>query len=192
MITTICLMRHGQTDWNSKFLIQGRLNNQLNDTGREQVKNTAKYLKANDNKWDVFLSSPLDRAYESAQIVRDELGLQNLPITRFVGVIEREFGEAEGMHISDEIYAKIVADDVKGLETSKVIQARGLKAILDIAKKYPGKRVFVATHSHFIKGFFSGISKDIHFMSKLGNASLNYIYVEDNKIIDYEFNKKIK
>lgn len=45
MKTTICVVRHGQTDWNFKKLIQGRLNNPLNDTGRSQVKQTGLVLK---------------------------------------------------------------------------------------------------------------------------------------------------
>jgi hypothetical protein len=38
METIILLVRHGQTDWNQKRLIQGRINNPLNEEGIKQVK----------------------------------------------------------------------------------------------------------------------------------------------------------
>ncbi len=38
MKTTLCFVRHGQTDWNKQTRIQGRIDNPLNDTGRNQIK----------------------------------------------------------------------------------------------------------------------------------------------------------
>ncbi len=188
MKTIICLIRHGQTNWNKEKRIQGRLNNPLNDTGRNQVKKVAETLLHNDSRWDIIISSPLDRAMESALIIKTTLNLTCEIITNN-DVIEREFGTAEGMYIEDSIYARIVKDDVEGLEKSTTLQTRAFNAIIDIAETYPNKKVLVATHSHFIKGFFSGIDTNYTFLSKLDNASLNYIIVEDGKIISYEFNK---
>ena len=73
METKICLIRHGQTDWNNQKLIQGRIDNPLNETGKIQLQEVGKFLKENDNNWDVIIASPLTRAIESAQIVKNEL-----------------------------------------------------------------------------------------------------------------------
>ena len=48
METIICLIRHGQTDWNKQKRIQGRINNQLNDTGKTQVQEVGRILKEQD------------------------------------------------------------------------------------------------------------------------------------------------
>lgn len=188
METIICLIRHGQTDWNNKKLIQGRLNNPLNETGRKQVKEVGKLLKVNDSTWDVLISSPLDRAIDSAKIIAEEINYKNEIIINN-DVIEREFGEAEGMDINEEIYEKIKNDDVVNLEKSYDLQKRAYNALLAIAKLYPGKKVLITTHSHFIKGFFTHIDKSYTFTSPLYNASLNYVHIDNNKVTKYIFNK---
>lgn len=188
MKTTICVVRHGQTDWNFKKLIQGRLNNPLNDTGRSQVKQTGLVLKEHDPHWDLIISSPLDRAYESGKIIAKEIGYDK-EIIIDNEVIEREFGSAEGQNITPEIYQRIIKDDVEGLEKSHDLQNRAYNAIINIAKKYPGKKVLITSHSHFIKGLFTKLSNEFTFLSMLDNASLNYVIVENDKVIDFTFNK---
>lgn len=187
METIICLIRHGQTDWNKQKLIQGRINNPLNEEGIKQVKEVGLILKEKDPNWDIIIASPLDRAINSAKIIANELNFKNDIIINF-DVIEREFGNAEGQFITEEIYDSIKKDEVIGLEKSFQIQDRAYKAILDIANKYPGKKILIATHSHFIKGLFTKISNEFTFTSPLYNASRNYIFIKDNKITKYVFN----
>jgi len=52
-LTTICLVRHGETDWNAAKRIQGRTDIPLNDTGKWQAEQTGLYLK--DAHWDVVI-----------------------------------------------------------------------------------------------------------------------------------------
>jgi uncharacterized phosphatase len=66
-ITTICIIRHGETDWNSSGRLQGREDIELNDLGRRQAIQTSGYFET--ESWDVIVSSPLKRAYETAQII---------------------------------------------------------------------------------------------------------------------------
>lgn len=188
METIICLIRHGQTDWNKQKRIQGRINNQLNDTGKAQVQEVGKILKEQDPFWDIIIASPLDRAIDSAKIIAKELNYTGDIIINN-NVIEREFGEAEGEYITDEIYDKITKDIVKNLEKSYELQKRAFDALMDIAKTYPGKKILIATHSHFIKGFFTSISDDFTFTTPLYNASLNYVHIKNNQVIKYIFNK---
>ena len=190
-MTTICIIRHGQTDWNKNHLIQGRIDNKLNDTGKKQAYEVAHLLKEYDNNWDIIISSPLSRAIETATIIKDELNYnQDLIIND--NVIEREFGKAEGEFITDEIYDRIKKDDIIGMEKTKELQLRAFHTIMDIGKKYEGKRILIISHSHFIKGLFTYLSKDITFTSILPNTGLNYIYIENKEITNFIFNKKIK
>ena len=81
------LVRHGQTDYNLKHLLQGSgINSSLNQTGQneaEKLKNTEKLLM----KTDLIYSSPLERAVQTGEIVtglkRDRRGrLKSLVIRR--------------------------------------------------------------------------------------------------------------
>ena len=187
--TLICLVRHGQTDWNKDFLIQGRFDIPLNDFGRNQIHVTSSKLKEINIKWDVFVSSPLSRAVETCEIICNDLNYKNITIENRENLIEREFGEADGIPISNEVYDNILKDNYKGMEKSFDINKRAINEILDIAKEYPNKNVLATTHSHFIKGVFTVLDKNITFKSTLLNGALNFIIVEDDKIVEFYFNK---
>lgn len=188
MKTTICLIRHGETNWNKDHLIQGRLNNPLNEEGIKQAHNVSNILKDHDSHFDIIISSPLDRAYLTAQIIKETLNIKR-DIIIMDEVIERDFGDAEGQTIGKEIYDKILRNDVLGLELSHNLQERANKAIKYIEEKYRGKRIIVATHSHFIKGLFTTLDPKYTFTYVFKNTSLNYVEIEDGKITYYIDNK---
>lgn len=190
MITTICLVRHGQTDWNKNHLIQGRVNTSLNEEGINQAKLTANILLKSDSIWDKIYSSPLNRAFQTASIIKDTLNYKD-DIIIDNDLIEREFGKAEKQDITKEIFDLINEDKIEGLETRAELGKRTLSCLLNIANQSEGKKILIVTHSHFIKGVLSTQIPNYSFYSTLNNASLNYFYIEDNSIIKYELNKKI-
>ncbi len=74
---TLYIIRHGQTDWNARGIIQGRTNTRLNALGREQAGRNGEVLAdilVNADDFG-FVSSPLDRACETMEIIRKKLGL---------------------------------------------------------------------------------------------------------------------
>ena len=60
-VTTVILVRHGETTYNAQKRYQGFLDIPLNENGLAQAKLLAKSLK--DYPIDVFIASPLQRAY---------------------------------------------------------------------------------------------------------------------------------
>ena len=64
-----------------------------------------------------------------------------------------------------------------------------MNEVLAIAKEYSGKNILITTHSHFIKGLFTAIDPQITFQSYLANGGLNFVEVEDGKIISHRFNQ---
>ncbi len=91
----IYFLRHGETKWNTRGRIQGQKNTRLSEKGLEQARLTAEGMK--DIPFDIIYSSPLERAYETAQIVRGE---RNIPIIRDDRLKEISFGADEGRHIN--------------------------------------------------------------------------------------------
>ena len=63
----IYFVRHGQTDYNLKKIAQGRLDIPLNATGISQAEQMSENLK--NTKIDIIYSSPLSRAYKTAEII---------------------------------------------------------------------------------------------------------------------------
>lgn len=181
MKTHLCFIRHGQTEWNKQVRIQGRINNPLNDNGREQARSLGQYLKTNNPNWDLIVSSPLLRAYETAQIIQKELN-PNIPLITNDNFIEREFGKAEGENITKPLFDLIVKDEIEGLEKTKVIQNRVYNAVLELAEKYPGKKILIVAHSHVIKGLLTKLEKKYSFNDQMLNSALNFFTVENKQI----------
>ncbi len=85
------VIRHGKTDWNCKYKLQGRTNIPLNDEGREMARKAAVEYK--NIHFDYCFCSPLDRALETAKILFEG---RNIPITVDNRLCEMSFGECEG------------------------------------------------------------------------------------------------
>ena len=91
-MTTILLVRHGETDWNLQRRVQGHSDTPLNDNGRAQALALADTL--DDVELDAVYASDLARAFETARIVAERRGLT---VTSVPGLRERNFGTWEGL-----------------------------------------------------------------------------------------------
>ena len=85
------LIRHGETDWNKEFKIQGSSDIELNEYGRELAFITREGLR--HIPFDIAYTSPLKRAKETAEII---LGGRNIPLYEDKRVQESCFGSFEG------------------------------------------------------------------------------------------------
>lgn len=181
MKTNICFVRHGQTEWNNERRIQGLTNIKLNENGKKQARMLGHYLKEHNPNWDVIISSPLARAYETAEIIKEELGFEG-DIMINEQLSERNFGAAEGMKISG-IFSKIVSEEVAGLEKAIDLQNRVYQAIIKIASKHFGKKILIVTHSHVIKGLLTKLDRKYSFWDEMQNSALNYFVYDGKEII---------
>src|SRR5205807_6477394 len=89
-MTTLLLVRHGETDWNRDGRWQGHSDTRLNERGREQARELAGQIDG----VDVIYSSDLARARETAEILAAELGIEVHVDQR---LRERGFGAWEGL-----------------------------------------------------------------------------------------------
>ncbi len=179
MKTIICCIRHGQTNGNKSRTFQGRSDLPLNEIGLEQANQTADLLTKCPIKWDLIISSPFKRAFETCQIIAEKINYnQNIIIDELA--IERAFGEAEGLPISEENYKLISQNYFKNQESEQDIINRGNKLITKILNSYKGKNILIVSHSHFIKSLLIPHDKTLKFDSGIPNASLNFLIYDNN------------
>jgi uncharacterized phosphatase len=169
--TQFGLLRHGQTDWNINFLLQGVTDIPMNETGLAQVKLAAQAIRAND--WDVVLTSPLSRARQTAEIIAAHVGFDQIVENELL--IERSFGEAEGLSHEQWRAKYSNLDEIPGGESRTQLAARSQLLLDLVASEFKGKRVLAVSHGALIRGLLSIASNNElpRDGERLGNASLN-------------------
>jgi len=87
-------LRHGQSVANSQGWVAGQINSPLTDKGRQQAVDAAKQIAKQDVGFGVVVSSPLERAHKTAEIIAAELGLE--PPQILGELAERNVGDFAG------------------------------------------------------------------------------------------------
>lgn len=163
----IYVIRHGETDWNAQYKLQGRSDIPLNEKGRALAAETAEALK--DVKFDVCFSSPLSRAHETAEII---LGDRPVEIINDERLIEIGFGVCDGMQVRDpqtrEISVKNWDYFLKAPE--KYETPENAESMLELCERVKGfveelvaredledKTILIATHGAALRGILNAI-----------------------------------
>ncbi|MCA1013179.1 histidine phosphatase family protein [Bacillus altitudinis] len=182
-MTAICLVRHGETDWNAAKRIQGRTDIPLNDTGKWQAEQTGLYLK--DAHWDVVISSPLSRAKETAHLILQHV---HAPLVIMDDFIERDYGDAEGMSF-EERQKLFPNKQYPNMEPLSALQDRMLEGIEKVRATYPDQRVLIVAHGAAIHALLTSLADEQMGIkdTRLENACLNYVEWTDGqwKVNDY-------
>jgi uncharacterized phosphatase len=185
----ICILRHGETDWNTFGKLHGREDIPLNSTGIEQIIETTKYLcKYN---WNVIITSPLSRAKQSAEIIVKELG--NIKILEDIDLVERDYGKASGMtaeerklHFPNGIYVEGV--EVEPYET---LQSRMVNALIKYSVEYKASNILIVSHGGAINSVLAHLSKNEIGTGKttLKNACITLLEKIEDEIKIVYYNK---
>jgi len=150
------LFRHGETDWNRAGRLQGHTDTPLNATGLAQAQALAERLRP--HRLDAVMSSDLARAWTTARIVAEGLGV---PLISEPGLREANIGEAEGLYWP-EVKSRFgetlterwfTHDDAAfpGGETGLETRSRGLAALRRFVAAQPYRRIGVSTHGAMVR-----------------------------------------
>ena len=147
----VILIRHGETDWNTKQIFRGRKDIPLNEVGLAQAKAVGASLK--DVQIDVVYSSPLGRALETAKILADS---RSLEIELEEGFIDIDFGKWQGVSHEKvkEKYEDLYEMWLKNPqmvtfpegENLKDVRTRLMEALEKVIRKHPGKTLAIVSH----------------------------------------------
>jgi broad specificity phosphatase PhoE len=135
-VTTLLLVRHGETDWNADGRLQGQTDRPLSDFGRRQAQQLADELEG--ERLEAIYSSDLARARETAEIVGERVGLA---VALDPDLREKDWGNWEGLTAVERDRVEFVG------ESTEEHQERTLRALRRISERHPGDgRVLVVTH----------------------------------------------
>lgn len=175
----IYIIRHGQTELNSRMALQGRSDHPLNDIGREQAATAAEQLRcvAFDSVW----SSPLIRAVETAGIVAPGQAVRTDE-----RLIEMDYGPYEGMDLralTPEVltfFSDFVHNPApEGMEQLASVVERTGRFMEERCRS--GENILISTHAIAMKGILEYLSPDSggsYWSKNIGNCE---IYVTEYK-----------
>ncbi|MBO5110943.1 MAG: histidine phosphatase family protein [Clostridia bacterium] len=195
-LTWICLVRHGETDWNLAGRMQGRDNIPMNETGRAQGRACAEAFAEAKSAcgacWDKVYASTLDRAVETGTFISRALGLADPEKTE--ALLERDFGKYSGYSYYDYAVATHAPDvfDWSQLESTEAIRGR----IYDFARRLhetaPGTRVIGITHGGVIKTLAKTEERapTVKYSEGVHNCCINIYSFDGEKLRLEAFNMK--
>ncbi|WP_424766052.1 histidine phosphatase family protein [Paenibacillus sp. sgz302251] len=154
-------VRHGKTDWNAEGKIQGQTDIPLNAEGVRQANALAERLYKEERIWDAVISSDLQRAYATAEIIAEKLEIPLLEGDKRLR--ERYFGEVEGTLEQERLlrWGKDWRNTASGVETDVDVTRRGLNALKQWQLEHKERRLLVVSHGSFLAQIFSALCSQL-------------------------------
>lgn len=170
------LLRHGQTEFNVKKLVQGRCDSPLTDLGRQQAGMAAAWLKAHNVVPDKVASSPLGRAMDTAQRVACELLGPDAAVEPCEGIIERCYGTfEEGPHDALPTDVWDPGEDLVpfGGEGSKALQERMVATLTNLMSADGIETLLAVSHGSASRQFIKAAAPEgFELPAKLPNCAI--------------------
>jgi broad specificity phosphatase PhoE len=190
-MTTIYLIRHGETEWNREEIFRGRADISLNAIGFKEAELIGEYLKGMDIH--VVYSSPLSRARETARRIAQVF---NLKVQLLEGMIDMNFGRWEGRPVKEvqihekELYQQWIERPhlvrFPGGESLDEVRIRAMDTLEGVVQAYHGNNIVIVSHRVINKVIISGILglDNSHFW-QIGQdtAAINLIQFKEGKFI---------
>lgn len=179
------IVRHGQTDWNIKKLLQGHTDIPLNKTGEEQARIFGQTLK--DTTFDAAFSSDLLRAQRTAEIIvlEKKVAVETTKLLR-----ERRYGKFEGQKAESleefdrlkdtlEKEARLKHKPSPDVESDEELIGRVITFLREISVSYIGKNVLVVSHGGVMAALLRHLGRSLPHGAINNNA---YIRLESDGV----------
>ena len=190
MKTVLYLVRHGETVWNIRQIMQGHLDSELTEKGIRQAHLLGKKLQS--IPIDVVFSSDLGRASNTSDIIAEYL---RIPVILSGGLREKNGGIFQGLtwQKAAEKYPKEYSDYrnsgsdyiVPDGESWEQATDRFVSTMRQIISSQRGKTVLVVSHGGLINGllrYVLQIPLDAPRRFTVRNSSINRIFAEDDEL----------
>ena len=136
-MTTLYLVRHGETVDNVNQIMQGQTQGQLTENGIRQAEEVRDNMALED--FAAIIASDLKRSVDTANVIAEP---HNLEVVQTPLLRERDWGGFTGRYIP-ELKGEKWPDDIETLEN---LLSRAGEFIAFVKKTYPGKKVLAVGH----------------------------------------------
>jgi len=166
-MTTLYLVRHGETVDNANQIMQGQTQGELNENGVQQAREFSEQWK--NKEIDIILASDLKRSIDTARIIAEphQLEVLTTPLLR-----ERDWGSFTGRFIPD-LKGEVWPDDIETLEN---LLSRAGEFIAYVKQTFPGKKVLAVGHGIINKAIQSFYyQKPMNEIQRMQNAEVRIL-----------------
>jgi probable phosphoglycerate mutase len=179
-MTTIFLIRHGETEWNRSGRWQGHADIPLSEDGRTQAQALARRLRQEGVAFDHVYASDLSRAFETAQVIGEALGM---PVQPFPALREIHVGSWSGLTRAEiiELFPGAFTSFFYSPdgEAQESFTCRVGEGLLHLAQRHPGERLAIVTHGGTIRAMLRYLA-DLQGLPEppaahIGNTSITEI-----------------
>lgn len=170
-MSTLVLLRHGESQWNLENRFTGWVDVPLTDRGKAEARRAGERLKETGLAFDRCFTSELQRAQETLRIVLDVLGTPALPVVRDQALNERHYGDLQGLDKA-ETAKKYGEEQVHVWRRSYDVPPPGGESLKDTAARTlpyfesqvvpalgRGENVLVAAHGNSLRSIVMDLEK---------------------------------
>ncbi|NCX24876.1 MAG: 2,3-bisphosphoglycerate-dependent phosphoglycerate mutase [Proteobacteria bacterium] len=199
----LILVRHGQSEWNSKNLFTGWKDPGLTELGVKEAKDAGKLIANKGILFDLMYTSMLTRAQKTGDLILQEMRHPEITIIKNEALNERNYGSLAGLN-KDDARKKWGDDQVHIWRRSFDIPPPDGESLKDTAERVlpyfkseimpkviEGSSILIAAHGNSLRSLIMELdsisSEEIVNLEIPTGAPIQYIFNEDGNI-----NKKIK
>ncbi len=188
-MTTILLVRHGQTEWNRIERFRGRVDIELNSNGQIQAQKTALKIQKHWQPEAIF-SSPLKRAVQTAHAIAE---LTNVRLELTPDLVDIDYGEWHGLTTEetrlkwpdqlDAWFRHPEQAQIPGGENLFEVQSRAMSTITSAIDAYPNHTIVMVSHTvvnRLILLGILGIGVEHFWQIRQEPCAINVIDVKEN------------
>lgn len=195
-MSTLVLLRHGQSQWNLENRFTGWTDVPLTERGQEDAHRSGKALQELGIQFDVAFTSKLMRAADTLSILLEELG-QDVPVTANQALNERHYGDLQGLNKAEtaekygedqvqlwrrDYFTRPPGDEGESMEDC---EHRTLPFFLEhiLPQVQAGKNVLVSAHGNSLRPmikYLDGLTPEETAKAEFGLCS-PYVYTFDGE-----------
>lgn len=191
-MSKIVFVRHGESLWNKKGLWTGWTDIPLSKKGEKEARLAGKKIKG--ITFHLSFTSDLIRAWQTLEIIKKELQIEDIPSAKHQALKERHYGEFTGKrkwdiqkNVGDKRFKKIRRgwdDPIRNGETLKDVYNRVVpyyqQSILPHLTN--GKNVLIVAHGNSIRAL-------IKHMEGISDEDISDVEFKTGEVVIYKVDK---